>query len=249
MESGSSIAQGRSGVDPGRTRWSIVAAVREGSKEQARRSLGALCRRYWVPVYTYVRRTGRSPESASALVQTFLSDLVSELRADGKQITTGFREFLQERLEQFLSSPHASAGTEPLPEMGPPWPLEQIEKRQSKGRQAESNPAEALQRAFALEMLAITLERLRREAEESERGALFAAVRPFLSREPTPEDLATLAEQMHISPLAAVIAVKRLRQRFQELIDEELKVTVGDEHALETERHTLLTLVSPKSNE
>ena len=54
---------------------------------------------------------------------------------------------------------------------------------------------------------------------------------------------------MKSSPLAAVIAVKRLRQRFQELIDEELAQTIGVGQVLETERHTLLTLVMPDAED
>jgi hypothetical protein len=106
-----------------------------------------------------------------------------------------------------------------------------------------------LQRAFALELLAIALERLRREARQSGRAELFDLVRPFLSREPSPDEYARLAAQMSSSPLASVIAVKRLRQRFQELIDDELAQTVGDPQSLENERHTLLTLVLHRPGE
>ena len=94
-------------------------------------------------------------------------------------------------------------------------------------------------------MLAIALARLEREADQSGRGGLFEAVRMYLSREPTAEDYAMLARKMQTSTLACVIAVKRLRQRFQELIDEELSETVGNSQALATERHTLFSLVVP----
>jgi hypothetical protein len=250
MDSESAIARQGLGVDLGRTRWSMVVAVREGNEREARRSLGELCRRYWVPVYAYVRRAGRSPEDAASLVQAFLSHLVARLRAGEQRISAGFREFLQAEIEAFLASDgQEQASAELLPEMLAPWSLERIEARQSFDRQGEMSPGQALQRAFALEMLSIALERLRKEAEDSERGELFEAVRPFLSREPGPEDYAALAEQMGSSPLAAIVAVKRLRQRFQELIDEELAQTIGDKRELETERHTLLTIVSPGRKE
>jgi hypothetical protein len=71
----------------------------------------------------------------------------------------------------------------------------------------------------------------------------------YLSCEPTREDYAGLARQMKTSPLACVIAVKRLRQRFQELIDDELSQTVGDSQALATERQTLFSLVVPPGTE
>lgn len=247
MNSQHSIAEQRIGSDFGRTRWSMVAAVREGSGAQARRSLGDLCRRYWVPVYVYVRRSGHPPEDAAWLVQAFLSQLVALLRISEPRRSTGFRQYLQRQLEEFLAQePAAIASIEISRGMEPPWPLDEIERRQREEHPASATPAQAMQRGFALELLAVSLERLRNEAEQSGRLELFAAVRPFLSREPDSGDYVALAERVQSSPLAMVIAVKRLRQRFQELIDEELAQTVGDLESLETERQTLLSLAMPE---
>jgi hypothetical protein len=246
MNSQHSIVEQRIESDFGRTRWSMVAAVREGTESQARRSLGDLCRRYWVPVYVYVRRAGHSPDDAAWLVQAFLGWLVSRLRLSEPRQSTGFREYLQRELEEFLAADPASiAAAEKLPDMEPPWPLDEIERRQQHEHPASATPAQAMQRGFAFELLAGSLERLRREAEQSGRDDLFEAVRPFLSREPASEDYVALAKSMSSSPLAMVIAVKRLRQRFQELIDEELAQTVGDIKSLENERQTLLSLAIP----
>jgi len=246
MNSQHSIAEQRIESDFGRTRWSMVAAVREGSEAQARRSLGDLCRRYWVPVYVYVRRAGHSPEDAAWLVQAFLGWLVARLRLSEPRLSTSFRDYLQTELEDFLAADPASiASIETLPGMEPPWSLEDIEQRQQNEHPPEATPAQAMQRGFAFELLAISLERLRREAEQSGRDDLFEAVRPFLSREAASADYVALARRTESSPLAMVIAVKRLRQRFQELIDEELAQTVGDVKSLENERQTLLSLALP----
>jgi RNA polymerase sigma-70 factor (ECF subfamily) len=197
-----------------------------------------------------MRRSGESPAAAALLVQEFLSTLVTQLRSDELCVTAGFRAYMQARLEEFLGARvDGAAPTEPLSEMKPPWPLEKIEQRQNEEHAPDATPAQALQRAFALEMLAIALARLEREAEQSGRGGLFEAVRMYLSCEPTREDYAGLARQMKTSPLACVIAVKRLRQRFQELIDDELSQTVGDSQALATERQTLFSLVVPPGTE
>jgi hypothetical protein len=250
MESEPMIARHQAGVDFGRTRWSMVVAVREGSEAQARESLKALCRRYWVPVYVYVRRRGHSPEAAALLVQQFLGRLVSRLRTQEPGFRGGFRIYLQTQLEAFLADePKPQAVQTQGTRLEPPWPLEQIEQRQHDEHPPGIPAEQALQRAFALELLAIALERLRREARQSGREALFDLVRPYLSREPTTEEYATLAGRMGSSPLASVIAVKRLRQRFQDHIDEELAQTVGDSQTLENERHTLLTLVLHRPKE
>jgi hypothetical protein len=243
MDSNPMIARHHAGVDFGRTRWSMVAAVRAGSEGQARASLKALCRRYWVPVYVYMRRSGHSHQDAAVLVQQFLDRLVTQLRSHESGFEGGFRVYLQTQLEAFLARSPSPESAATSAGMDPPWPLEQIEQRQQDEHPPGISPAQALQRAFALELLAIAFERLRREASQGGRAELFEIVRPYLSREPSTDEYATLAARMRSSPLASVIAVKRLRQRFQELIDEELAETVGDSQTLELERHTLLTLV------
>lgn len=250
MSTHRSFASSSIANDFGRTRWSMVAAVREGSEAQARRSLGELCRRYWVPVYVYVRRGGHSPEQTALLVQRFLSQLVARLRISEPRLHGGFRNYLQSQLEEFLgSAERQGVQTDSIADIEPPWPLAEIEQRQRAEHEADASPAQALQRAFALELLAIALQRLRSEAQQSERMDLFEAVRPYLSREPKQSDYAALAARMKSSPLAMVVAVKRLRQRFQELVDEELAQTVGDAQSLQNERQTLLSLAAPDATQ
>jgi RNA polymerase sigma-70 factor (ECF subfamily) len=245
MAHDSSQSQRMAAADFGRTRWSVVAAVRDGGESDARRSLSELCRRYWVPVYAWVRRCGHPPQGAAALVQAFLSHVVHEIRDGNPEADAGFRVFLQRQLEQFLASDwtqlHTSA---PLAELAAPWPLEEIEQRQKREPLAQLSPHDAFQRAFAMELLAQAFEQLRDEAERGGRGAMFAAVRPYLTREPAAGEYAQLAQRLGSSPLATVVAVKRLRQRYQELVDEQLAQTVGNPAAFEAERAALLGLLA-----
>lgn len=247
MNSQSSNAEPQFKSDIGRTRWSMVAAVRSSNEADAQKSLADLCRRYWVPIYAYVRRSGHGPDDSVHLVQAFLSQLVSGLRQSEPRLSAGFREYMQTRLEKFLTTDRQSiAAIETLPSMAPPWPIEEIERRISDAHIANAAPAEAMQRGFVHELVAIALAKLEREAARAGHAELFSAVRPFLSREPVSGEYAELAEQMRSSPLAMVIAVKRLRQRFQEIVDEELSEIVGNDGSLERERQTLLLLAAPK---
>lgn len=245
MAQHSSNPQREGAADFGRTHWSVVAAVRDGGERDAQRSLAELCRRYWVPVYTWVRRCGHPPQGAAALVQAFLSHVVQEIRAGNPEADAGFRLYLQRRLERFLASDWTQLDTAtPLPELAPPWPLEEIEQRQQRESLADLSPAQAFHRAFALELLAQGLEELRGEAEKGGRAAMFAAVRPYLARDPAPGEYAQLAQHLGSSPLATVVAVKRLRQRYQELIDAQLAQTVGGPDAFDAERTALLSLLA-----
>ena len=51
------------------THWSVVLAATDPDDSGFREALDALCRRYWYPVYVFVRRRGYSVDEAG-LVQT-----------------------------------------------------------------------------------------------------------------------------------------------------------------------------------
>lgn len=243
MTAASSMRQQGSGMDFGRTRWSVVLAVR-GDAAEAQRSLAELCVRYWLPVYAYVRHSGHPPEAAAALVQAFLSHLVLAIRQGDPAADGGFRVFLQQRLEAFLASDWRRLETAaPAPEVSPPWPLEQIEARFRRAHAPQATAAQIFQRAFAVEVLESALEQLRQEAARSRRADMFDALRPYLAREPGAGEYPELALRLQCSPLATVIAVKRLRQRYQELIDAQLVQTVGSAEALDAERSALLAML------
>lgn len=248
MTSSASTPASHANADFGRTRWSLVLAVRSGSESQARGSLADLCRRYWVPVYAYVRRCGHGAEGAAALTQSFLSEVVQHIRQHDPSAAGGFRQFLQEQLELFLASDWTRLEVAaPLDEFAPPWPLPQIEERQRREQPPQASPAQAFERAFALEMLAQALAQLQQEAQEAGRGQLYEALQPYLTRDPGPGEYADLAQRTRSSPLATVVAVKRLRQRYQELIDAQLAQTVGGRSAFEVERQALLAVLAAPS--
>ena len=111
----------------------------------------------------------------------------------------------------------------------------------------QDSPEQGFQRSFALEVLGRSLRRLRLEAEQNGRGDMFTALQPFLAREPEPGQYQQLAQQMETPPLVLVIAVKRLRQRYRELTDDELMETVASPDDLENERSALLVILSNRS--
>ena len=57
-------AKGGAGEVFATTRWTVVLAAGRRSGLQADAALGELCRTYWFPLYSYVRRQGHSREDA-----------------------------------------------------------------------------------------------------------------------------------------------------------------------------------------
>lgn len=85
------------------THWSLIEAVqKDQDKDQA--LIGLLLKRYWKPVYCYLRRKGRANEEAKDLTQAFFQEIVLNRHlVDRADPSRGrFRSFLLHSLDQFL---------------------------------------------------------------------------------------------------------------------------------------------------
>ena len=222
------------------TRWSLVAAAAE-----ARLPLTELCLHYWYPVYAQARRQGHAPEAAQRLTRAFFDQLVGErlqqVRADPPP---RFRSWLQGELARFLAQPPPGTETDASAVL-PPLPVDLLERR----LQEDSAPGEGIERGFdrrfALEVLGRAANRLRREAQQAGRETLFAALAPYLLSDPPAAVYARLAAELGAQTLGLVVALKRLRQRYRELVDDELAQTVRSAADLEAERAALHAALQP----
>lgn len=224
------------------TRWSLVASIGACDTDAARRALIELCLRYWFPVYAYARGCGHGPEVARDLTRGFFEHLLvrqldpGEVRARGR-----FRDYLLESLNRYLGADwRASREAAPVPEFEQPLPWEELEARYLRDSTDGLSPEQTYQRGYALEVLGSALLRLRREADQAGRGAMFATLEPLLNVEPLPGQMDALAQQLGLRPLALVLALKRLRQRYRELAEAELSETVTNDDDLATERDALM---------
>lgn len=228
------------------TRWSLVASALLGDAadpDLARQRLVELCLRYWYPVYVYLRRSGHAPQIAQHMTAEFFADLLHY----GPQRAAGmpqgrFRLFLLTELHRFLS--HDRGGGDTPAEILPPLSLDELESRQRADHHVQGSPDLALHRGFALEIIGHALAQLRSEAHEAGRLTMFEALQGYLGSEPQPGDYDVEARRLGVRPLFVALAVKRLRQRFRELVEDELSQTVSDADDLEGERAALHAAVA-----
>lgn len=217
------------------TRWSLVAAVRDGNGAGERNPLEELSQSYWFPVYACVRRSGHSPEAAFHLSGCFFAWLAEEIRRETPAGFGRFRVFLFDRLQRFLAEPPpASAAVAPVRE------IEELEQRLAREHTGQVHPDSIFERSFGLQVLARSRERLADETRRSGRDAMFVRLAPFLTSEPAAGALPKLAAELGIGTLAVQVAIKRLRQRFRELVEAELADTVTSPSELDAERALLL---------
>src|SRR6185436_10004622 len=84
--------------------WSVVLSAGQTNSSHASAALEKLCRAYWPPLYSYIRRQGRSRADAKDLTQAFFAKLLEKnfwARADPQK--GRFRSFLLTALRQFLA--------------------------------------------------------------------------------------------------------------------------------------------------
>jgi DNA-directed RNA polymerase specialized sigma24 family protein len=85
------------------THWSVVLEA-QGESPAAQEALEKLCRVYWRPIYTFVRRQGAGPEEAQDLTQGFFALLLErrDLRTVRKE-KGRLRSYLLTALKHFLA--------------------------------------------------------------------------------------------------------------------------------------------------
>jgi RNA polymerase sigma-70 factor (ECF subfamily) len=219
------------------TRWSLVAAA----GTEARTPLAELCARYWYPVFAYARRCGHPPDVAQTITHAFFHHLVGErLRRVTADPPKRFREWLLAELAHFVAHDwHGVPPAQPMQELVAPMPTALLEQRHRAEGNALTSADQGFRRSFALEVLSRALNRLRREAQQAGREAMFEQLEPYLTVEPGPGQYESMAGTLGTRPLSLVVALKRLRQRFRELADEELAETVASAEDLDAERAAL----------
>ncbi len=166
------------------THWSAVHLAGQGESPAAREALEQLCRTYWYPLYSFLRRDGHGHQEAQDLTQDFFVRLLKRNCFKELSAVNGrFRSFLLAALKNFLAneSDHRRAR-----KRGGEIDFIPLDAEIAEGRYlAESAltlSAERLyERGWALALLKRVLDRLREDYTSTGRGRLFSELHAFLS--------------------------------------------------------------------
>ena len=93
------------------TQWTTVRLAGDAGSPQASSALEKLCRTYWLPLYSYIRRQGYGPHDAQDLTQGFFLRLLRTHSLDSVGQEKGkFRTFLLAAVNHFLADERDHAG-------------------------------------------------------------------------------------------------------------------------------------------
>jgi RNA polymerase sigma factor (sigma-70 family) len=229
------------------THWSLVVTAGDTDTTVAHDALAKLCQAYWYPLYAYVRRRGFSPPDAEDLTQEFFARFLEHHWVGNADREKGrFRSFLLSAMNHFLANEWDKARAQKRGGGAPTLPLEfnAAETRYTHEPADKSTPEQHFEHRWAMTLLETVLNRLRAEYERDSKAELFAELHPCLIGDRTSQPYAELACTLGLTEGAVKSAVHRLRQRYRELLRDEIAQTVATPGEVEEELRHLVVVLS-----
>ncbi len=166
------------------THWSVVLEA-QGESPAAQEALEKLCRIYWRPIYSFVRRQGAGPEEAQDLTQGFFALLLErrDLRTVRKE-KGRLRSYLLTALKHFLADERRRAMAIKRGKGERLIPLEELRTEERSGMEpADPLTAERIyERRWASTLLDRVLSRLEDKYRTRGNAALFDSLQSIAGR-------------------------------------------------------------------
>lgn len=220
------------------TSWTNVIAAQQGGSPEAEEALEKLCRSYWYPLYSYLRRKGNDPHGAQDLTQGFLYRLIHDNYLGAADRRRGkFRSFLLAALNHFVSN---QRDYERAVKRGGRVNFVSLDDDQSEDRYlkepaSDLSPEKIFERNWFLALFEEALSNLRAEQISAGRGQVFDLLKQFVIEDAEAGEYKNVAPQLNMTPNAVAVTVHRLRERYKTLVHEEVLRTVGDPSEIDEE--------------
>ena len=229
------------------THWSVILAAKQETSAEADAALERLCQTYWLPLYFFVRRRGNAAHDAQDLTQEFFARLLAKEFLHAVDRSKGkFRSFLLAALEHFLAKEWRKAKAQ---KRGGKFTFVSInddsaEQPYLQVPASNLSPEQLFEQQWAMTLLNQAVARLRDEYVASGKSALFEGIKIFLTGEKHAASYAELALKLNTTEAALKMAVSRMRQRYGELLREEIANTVSDPTEVEEELRAVIRALS-----
>jgi len=225
------------------THWSVVLAAGQAHTPHAAEALESLCRAYWRPVFSFVRRHGHDVETALDLTQEFFARLLEGNWLQPADPNRGrFRSFLLRCLSRFLVDEWRRATAQKRGGRMTFFSIDEAREQEDAGLEPVESftPEQAYDRNWAESVVARANTRLRRGYEAEGLAERFHVLKAYLASDQEPLSYAAAAEQLGLTLPAVKSAIHKLRQRYGEAVRAEIAETVSRPEEIQTELNHLL---------
>ena len=213
------------------TRWTLVARLRSGDSETARRALDDILTQYRYTLYAYIRRRGFPHHDAEDALHDFLHKLLRARLLEHMEAARGrLRGFLGTALCNFLHNWERGERARerlqgPVADESPATDEERYENEQF----SEDETAERVfDRKWGHALMARVFARLRAQCEERGKGELFRALRPVIltGGSLARHDATAIAARLGISEGTLRVKLNRHLHDYRAILEDEVLQTV-----------------------
>jgi len=226
------------------TQWTLLARASVTGETAAGEALELLCRRYWLPLYRFIRARGYPEPEAQDLTQEFLVHVLEHSTLKNADRLRGrFRSFLCGALIRFLSDQYDRRRA--LKRGGGVVHVSISENGGDFGGTLDPG-AILFDREWALAILANAL---RLVEDEYDGGDKFAVLRRFLPGSLVSSTYEAAAAEIGLSVPALKSELHRLRRRFKAVVRQEIAGTVSTPHEIDAEMEHLQKVLMDRGND
>ena len=232
------------------TNWAMVLDAGSSQSPTRAASLEGVVRRYWTPLYAFVRSNGQSQEDSNDVVQGFVTDVLlgRNLLASADPDRGRFRSLLFRSISNYMRDRHRKASsTKRRPKDGGIHSLDDSEAH-FEAISRDMAPERAFVTHWVATVLRGALTRSRKDLESRDRHADWTIleeriIRPMIDGS-TPTSYQDLVDRLGLrdaSQAANMLVVAK--RSFAKAILEEVGDTVDDKDDVESEIRELLRLL------
>jgi RNA polymerase sigma factor (sigma-70 family) len=226
------------------TDWSLVLSA-QCLSPAATEALENICRNYWRPLYAFVRREGYAREEAQDLTQAFFARFLERRDLDAVRREKGrLRSYFLASLKNFLVNERDRAMTIKRGEGRRPIPLDEMTTYAAADLETANHLSadRIFERRWALTVLEQVFARLEEEYDATGKTQLFERFKSLLADEDR-QSQSDIAREFGMNENAVKQAFHRFRQRYREILREEIARTVTAPGDVEDELRYLIAIL------
>ena len=218
------------------TCWTEIISAGEGNDE----SLNEFCRQYWHPLYSFARKSKKSPAEAQDLTQSFFASLIEKDKLQEIKRGKGrFRNFILILFKRFMINEYTKSKAEKRG--GDLIALDFSEVEEWLTSQS-LNPEELYNKSWALTTLNQVMEDLENRFKSRGEEERFKIMKPFLESSAN-ATYKEAAEQLGCSENSFKVAIHRLKKEFGKTLRLKIQSTLEDSSEIDDELSFLMEIL------
>jgi RNA polymerase sigma-70 factor (ECF subfamily) len=236
------------------TQWGLFADIRNGTPAARRAALDILIRRYWQPVFLFLRRTGQDEESAKDLTQGFFADWIeNDVFSKADQCKGRFRSFMLTCLKRFAFNQHRADHAQKRRPVAGLVSLDEL-----MGKDVPSllpadgmTPDMVFDRAWASAVVMRVLRSLEHECRATDKTVhydIFARriINPILNGSPEPS-MADLGREHGLTEKQAANHLLTAKRGYQRLLQDEIRLYAASESEVADEVRSIFRILGKQA--